>query len=979
MATLFFSDRIELLVEKLSTHLFSYKENGFSPKYVILPHPAFKDWLYHRFALQRACVGLHFFSLQEALFHFQKRKQNFPPLSSQELFWRLLAELKNPLSQEQIFEYLQGSPPIGDCSKEKKVADLAYYTAQLFTLYGIYGKPERKGSWQDFFWDKIFSKSYATSPFELAKQPIYEVDREIHLFHFSEIPPVFLEYFSRFSEKNTVFFYFFSPCKDFWEEELSDFELKKIQKTLSPDLFKQYFSQRHPLLANWGKLGRNLLKQLDRYDWEIQEHYSNNLYPKTLLEQIREDFLQGFPSQKKQKKDDSLHIYAAGSCYLKEIQILHHLICKKVEKEKTDPSSILILAPDMDKYVPFIHFVFADSFFDYKIFSTSFFFESLLLQGFFLLLQFLQKKGDPSFFFSLLENPLFSKKHSLGEKEVLQIKKWIEEGEIREGFQEGKIHGWKNGLERLLKGATFYLEDPFFSSLDFSQIDLVTKWLALLQKLEKEALFLVDPEREEFPAKWAIFCETLLQNFFCIKEEEASFSLFQKLLLPLKKEEEKKISFYFVFYYLKKYLEKKPGRYHSSYLESLTFSSLIPSSSLWAKHIFVLGMEEDSFLQKELFSSSYEPKMGLFPKEEKERYAFLQLFFQAEESLYFLYKNREEEEGETLFPSLVLEELLCYLEEFYSLKKEEMISSFSPLFENTPSPLRKIDRSLTPRKIAFQPPAKQQEAFPFSVSLKEFTTLSKNPFRFFFQKKNLYLPPEKQEKEFFFPPWKRSVFRSSFFHQDFEENISYLQRQGKFPSGIFEDLEIEKAKEEEKCLESALNHFSLKKESIFSLPLQDCFLCYENQKILLEGTIPFICEEGILCFAKETRENLFAFWPYVLLLHHPFLKEKGIRKQLLFTKSESIKKISLENIEQKWEKWLEYYLFARKNPSIFFPPLLKGIVSTKEVFLSLVEKEKNKKGFVDPYFSWFFQQEYELFEWEKWSSYLTQLTFSDKE
>ncbi len=965
--SLFFSNELDLLFEKLNSLLFSYEKELFYEKYVIVPHPYFKDWLYHRFSLDKACLGLRFFSLQEALCHFQKTQNSSFPLSSKQLFWKLLDHLKNPSAQKELGEYFQGFSLQENLLTRKKAKDLAYYTAQLFTLYAIYGKPERKGSWQSFFWDKVYT---LPSFFDLAKQPIYQEDKEVHIFYFAEMPPVFLEYFYRFSKKNKVYFYLFSPCKDFWEEDLSDFYLRKIRKKLSPSLVKEYFTQRHPLLANWGNIGKFFLQQLDGYDFEIEELYSES-FSTSLLSEVKKDLLEGSLEKKQRKKDDSLHVYGTGFSLLKEVQIVKHLIYKKIEQDPKSSSSILVLVPDISLYEPFIHFVFQSSSFDYAILGTSLFSQSLLLQGFLHLLEFIEKKGDPTIFITLLENPLFSKKQTFSDAEVLQIKKWMEEVQIREGFLEQNVHSFQKGIERLLKGAFFYVNSPFSDQIDLTQIELLTKWIELLQDLEKKGSFLKN--EEEKPLKeWAILCESLLSEFFSIKEEERAFSFLQDLLKPLQ-EEVNHFSFSFVFYYLQKFVERKKGAYHPSCSEGIQFVSLELSPPFSKDHIFLIGMEENSFLQREVFSSSFEIKNGIFPKEEKERYLLLQLFFQAKKSLTFLYKDLSEEEGEAVLPSLALEELFSFLEEFYGIQKQEMLSSYSSSFELTPSSLQGNCSSLPEKKLSFIPFEKEEPSSTFSLPFKELLLLCKNPFRFFFQKKGLSLPEQKGEDAFFLSPLNKHFLHSGLLQSSLEESLSLFQEKGKMPSGIFEKISIEKEKKQEELFERALSLFSLQKQDLFAVSLEDCFFLYQGKKVFLEGEIPLVCKEGILLFAEKKEETLFTSFPYILIVNHPFFEEKGIKKQLLFLKDGQKQEVFLEEREKKWEVWFSYYLFAKKEPSLFFPPLLKGLSSSLQDLQNSVEKEMRKRGFIDPYFSWFFEQEYEVQNCETWVTHLKEL------
>ena len=135
----------------------------------------------------------------------------------------------------------------------------------------------------------------------------------------------------------------------------------------------RYFEEEHPLLANWGRKGRQLLGLFEDEVWEEgYEETSGN----SLLHTIQDEMLSLSKNEKIQ--DDSIQIHSAPS-KLREVEVVWEII----QRLPYEPSEILVFAPDMQEYAATVELVFLQrgGLFDFAIFCLEARLKSPLMQG----------------------------------------------------------------------------------------------------------------------------------------------------------------------------------------------------------------------------------------------------------------------------------------------------------------------------------------------------------------------------------------------------------------------------------------------------------------------------------------------------------------------------------------------------------------------------------------------------------------------
>ncbi len=279
------------------------------------------------------------------------------PSEFTEIFFAIysaLLESKHP----EIYSYLGGSP--------RRTSELANLLARLFVRYGYFCPSLFERGIKEENWQKQLIQSlFANGKLRLLPQ-IRPIDEPpIHLFGFDYLFPLIWSSFHFCS------IYLFSPCRHYWGDLCTDRERKWLgrfwkQKGASFEKREEldaYLKDVPPLLANWGRVGRETLKILDTIDCEIEEDYRLLEEKSSTLSRLKCRLLDfALPDQTDLSEDSSIRISKTGSSLLKEIEHLRSSILRLVVEEGLLFSDIAVLAPDIHPTSSLTHPSFSSSF-----------------------------------------------------------------------------------------------------------------------------------------------------------------------------------------------------------------------------------------------------------------------------------------------------------------------------------------------------------------------------------------------------------------------------------------------------------------------------------------------------------------------------------------------------------------------------------------------------------------------------------------
>jgi len=478
-----------------------------------------------------------------------------------------------------IYSWLKrsGEEELVPYSSVRRRIELSGHLSRLFVSYEKYGIGKGEGWQRECFREVVQEKREEW------------VDR-VYCFGCDFLPEKLWESLYRVP---SLSIYLFSPCVHFWEDLCTHWEKKKLLRK-GPVELGAYLLEAPPLLANWGKLGRETLKILDRFPLEVEERYTEET-GESALERLRKSLLH-FERVEEIPADSSIQIFQTSSRW-HEVELLKENI-ERLYREGVPFSEMLVLAPEIDSYAPLIEFVFEGKI-PYRITAVS-------TQKFPRLFQLI---GVP------FEDKILLEFYTAEKRERVAL--WLE-----------------LGLDTVAQSFVFANEEE---EIGWADADL------LEELLEKRAELQQDLQAgEKTWGEWAAFIEQLSKKY----------SLEQPRSLQELREASGNEKFP-VEALLHVLQSPSFEAVHPACLHGVCFGSLRTGAVVPARAIFLIGMDGDRFPRREAISSldllrqerRYIPRAG-----DSDRYLMLQVLFGARERLYVSYSQ----EG----VSLVVQELI---------------------------------------------------------------------------------------------------------------------------------------------------------------------------------------------------------------------------------------------------------------------------------------------------------------------------------
>ncbi|MES2121541.1 MAG: exodeoxyribonuclease V subunit gamma, partial [Chlamydiota bacterium] len=394
------SNSLENLAERMINALYfpDLMQRPFEKRLVVVPDMAMKEFLVGYCVSHprlRVCAGLQIQLLNDATTQLRGPSGKKVPsaavlsLAIEEALWARGVE------DSALRKYLSNG---SEEKKGRRIAQLSDELARLFSLYGLHGVHFLKGwlspkekHWQKKLFCELFHPNSPWSyPIELYRGKM-ECAARIALFGFHYLSAVHLSFFTQ----RGASIYALSPSMVFWGDFVTDKEkiaerrrlMRKGASAQKIEVIQRYFEEGHPLLNNWGKLGREMLKNLDAFAFVEEEAYDFREVAKpTLLGGLKRSLL--LLEQGSLTADDSLQIHSATS-KLREVEAmfltLEKLLATHAENE--DPlrlRDVLIYAPDIAVYAPYIAMVLSQRGCPYSIHGLPLSVTSSAVRGFLL-------------------------------------------------------------------------------------------------------------------------------------------------------------------------------------------------------------------------------------------------------------------------------------------------------------------------------------------------------------------------------------------------------------------------------------------------------------------------------------------------------------------------------------------------------------------------------------------------------------------
>jgi len=926
---LYLSHRIDRLVDFLAERLWAADNNPFQRRWILLPSRINQQWLLSALSQRKkggALLGLEMMSWRDALV---KLSRLIPGDLELRLSLLQLFEKKDlPSAFAPLAQWLQAES--GETLR--KISLSRILSCQILEA-GFYGL-ESSCEWQK----ELMRALTVDGPWRFPDQLLESAappSADLHCFCIDEMPDKAWDFFLR----GGAAIYQFSPCKMYWGDLCSERErgqlIRKWGKAKNVEEFEGYLKDTHPLLSNWGKLGRKAMQHFE--DLESVEAYEMQ-GEASLLQKLQRDLLELRTLQDHPREeiapDGSLEVVQAGSSRLRELEILRERLLAWFQRTQAAPADVLVLAPDIKTYEPLIHFVFGDEL-ALRIGPISALSSNLFLQGLLLFFSLASGRWEADLVLELFENRSFREKQSLEDLELLRS--WMQDAKIRSGWED-KQGNWTEGLRRMLLSlACLFPEDSALQvrNLDFGQADKLEQFLELLQMLRKRAAQF-EARETRLLREWAeLLSETAEELFKPETREKEPFTRFlQELFSAAEKFPDDHFSWPILQSLFEDACQGEATSYQAHLWQAVQFSSLQPGVLRPAKAVFLLGMESDHFPRQQLLGS-FQWDSPVPKSVDRDRYLLLQVLFAAKEHLSISYCHISPDDGKEVEVALPVQELLQTVDLFYCLEKK-MILAY---------PARRRDFSSI-RPTPFWPRVSLAQE-PLQYDLKELFACAKNPWKFFLQKtlgvhlREELLFSEMRTEDFELPIYvKRDLVLASL-HQPLDELLE--RRAHLLPPGVFGEGERVKLEALSREWKEALNKWevdfkevhsirfsprcraerSLKEGWIEAPALQ---LDLDGRQVQIVGELRNVVSSGLLLENGGTKWKLtLRHWPLLLV-------------NLLYTKQKSAFLYSLASGSSfQWEidarsalcRWLRYFALAKQSLSPLIAPwaeifLLKG-------------------------------------------------------
>ena len=550
------------------------------------------------------------------------------------------------------------------------------------------------------------------------------------VFGISSLPAQALEALAGLARFSQVLLCVHNPCRHHWADIVADKDLLRHQykrqarksgmpMVLDPQTLHQHA---HPLLAAWGKQGRDYINLLDSYDdpgsyraafRDGRIDLFSESQPQNMLNQLQDDILELRPLNETREhwppvnpqSDQSIRFHIAHSAQ-REVEILHDQLLERFSASPDlRPRDVIVMVPDIDSYAPHIRAVFGQlerndpRFIPFTLADQGQRGRDPLLIAVEHLLKLPDSRFPVSEILDLLDVPALRARFGVEERDLPTLHRWIEGAGIRWGMnaeqraglglpQELEQNSWRFGLRRMLLGYAVGSASACEGIEPYDEIGgldaaLIGPLVALLDALEIAHHELTQPAP---PKQWGVRLQALIQLFFKASNEHDDYLLAQleelretwldtcesvglQDELPLTVVREAWLA------------GLDQGRLSQRFLAgAVNFCTLMPMRAIPFKLVCLLGMNDGDYpraqppLDFDLMGSDYRP--GDRSRREDDRYLLLEALLSARNQLYISWVGRSIRDNSERPASVLIGQLRDHLASGWRLHEEH-----NPLLE----------------------------------------------------------------------------------------------------------------------------------------------------------------------------------------------------------------------------------------------------------------------------------------------------------
>ncbi|HSP58413.1 MAG TPA: exodeoxyribonuclease V subunit gamma, partial [Halomonas sp.] len=704
------------------------------------------------------------------------------PFDKSRLLWRLLRLLPELMGHDEfapLRQFLDGDDDL------RKHHQLAERLADLFDQYQVYradwldawGRGEdvligARGEarpiddaqrWQPALWRALIedvgddgvdsSRAMVHQRFLAAANALTPdecppgLPRRVMVFGISSLPQQTLEALAAIARCSQVVLCVHNPCQHYWADIIEHKDLLRAER------YRQYRKagmparldvlgdgdgeaglhlHAQPLLAAWGKQGRDYLRLLDEHDdaqqyeglfaadslrIDLFEPFVDSHGEQRLLNQLQDDIRELRPPHETRetwpavdaRHDDSIVFHVAHGPQ-REVEILHdQLLAAFSADPKLRPRDIIVMVPDIDQYAPHILAVFGQyarsqqerddpRFIPYTLSDQGSRHRLPLLIALETLLRLPELRLSVSELLDLIDVPALRERFGIDENDLPTLRRWIEGAGIRWGLHgrqrasldlpEGmEQNTWAFGLRRLLLGYTVgeAAAGPWQSIEPFDDIGGLEAQLAgplasLLETLERQWHALREPTDVN---GWVQRLRQLLEESFSGDDAQDSLMLAQleqALQDWQESAEEAGLTRELPLSVVREHWLSQIDEHSLSQrfmAGAVNFATLMPMRAIPFKRVCLLGMNDGDYprshppMDFDLMNGDYRP--GDRSRREDDRYLFLEALLSARDQFYVSWVGRSIVDNVEKPPSVLVGQLRDHLKAGWQAQDESVL------------------------------------------------------------------------------------------------------------------------------------------------------------------------------------------------------------------------------------------------------------------------------------------------------------------
>ncbi|RDS80911.1 exodeoxyribonuclease V subunit gamma [Dyella monticola] len=545
--------------------------------------------------------------------------------------------------------------------------------------------------------------------------------RRIVVFGVTSLPQQVLEALAAMARVCQILLLVTNPCRHYWADIIEDRELLLTEHRRHPNKpglpsqprYEDLHLHAHPLLAAWGKQGRDFLRQLDAFDQpeRYRQQFSSikrsiDVFQPcgsdSLLHQVQQAVLdlEPIPIDRTLRKPlpdtTSLHCHVAHSPQ-REVEILHDQLLALFEHAAREgrplaPRDVMVMVPDIRTYAPHVQAVFGriasddPRYLPYSVADQPGRGASPLLTALERLLSLEESRFTASDVLDLLDVPSLRRRFGVAEDSLPLLRRWIAESGIRWGLdgQQKQALGvppdeknsWRFGLRRMLLGYATGDGPSLGTIAPYAEIggldaELLGPLSQLLDMLGHYWRVFASPAT---PVQWGDRLRRLLRDGFDTRNDEADALRIDRL--------DSALDTWLDACHEARFAQPIPlSIVREDWLQTIdqnhlsqrfmggavNFGTLMPMRAIPFRVVCLLGMNDEDYPRRvsppdfDLMAVAGHYRPGDRSRRDDDRYMFLEALLSARDVLHISWVGHSVRDNSELPPSVLVGQLRDYL------------------------------------------------------------------------------------------------------------------------------------------------------------------------------------------------------------------------------------------------------------------------------------------------------------------------------